>query len=148
MNIRLLIALILSAITPVTSIADQLFVQLGAYRDITNANPGAAERLGQVQQEALANGLTRFRIVGLSDTNQAQSVLQAAQRAGYRDAFIGGQGAKRLPPSAMEIPAYTGPSDQRINAARAKVPADQHGNIVFLDGKLMLKEGGNFRPLE
>ena len=148
MRFRLLIVIFTGLSAPAVGLADQLFVQLGAYRDLTNANRTIAGTLGQVQQRTLANGLTRFRIVGLTDAAHAQSVLMAARDAGYHDAFIGGADAQTIRSSSMDIPAYLGPSDQRINAARAKVPPEQHGNIVFLDGKLVLKNGDTFQPLE
>lgn len=132
--------------TPLT--AQELYVQLGAYKDVANANLSDAEYLGSIHQEALSSGLTRIRVTGLANRDHARTVLEKARAAGYNDAFIGGFDTVPASTSSMEIPAYAGPSDQRINAARAKVPASEHHNIVFLDGKLVLKEGESFRPLE
>ena len=136
-----------ASLMPLTSSAeDGFFVQLGAYRNIENARLDQAAALGEAAKERLASGLTRVRIVRLNSRDQALATLTAAKDAGYSDAFVGQYGQNKS--TTLDIPAYSGPSDERINAARAKVAPDQYQNIVFLDGKLMLKEGENFLPLE
>lgn len=134
--------------------AASYYVQLGAYRNPQNADFSNANALGQMEQIAGPNGLTRVRIVAIESKSAASEVLQGAKQNGFSDAYIGHSGRaavhrKQQPTSTTAyIPAYSGPSDQRMNAARAKVSADQHGDIVYLDGKLFLKEGENFRSLE
>lgn len=134
--------------------AASYYVQLGAYRNPQNANLSNANALGQVEQVAGPNGLTRVRVVGIESKSAASEVLQGAKHNGFSDAYIGQSGQAATYPkqdsatAASYIPAYAGPSDQRMSAARAKVGADQYGDIVYLDGKLFLKEGENFRPLE
>lgn len=149
----LLLVLLLLFFTVSATQAASFYVQLGSYRNPQNANMANADALGQVEQVAGPNGLTRVRIVGLDSKSAASGVLENARQSGFSDAYIGQSGPsyKHMPQqaaSATSIPAYSGPSDQRINAARAKVSADLHGNIVYLDGKLYLKEGETFRALE
>lgn len=133
--------------------AASFYVQLGSYKNPQNANIASADALGQLEQVAGPNGLTRIRIVGLDSKSAASDVLQNAQQSGFSDAFIGQSGARmnqqaQQSSSSGYIPAYSGPSDKRINAARSKLSPEQYGDIIYLDGKLYLKEGETFRPLE
>ena len=147
MNHPISVSLIAILLMPLCAGAEDIFfVQLGAYRNIDNARLTQAATLGDTAKEGLASGLTRVRIVGLNSREQALATLDAAKNLGYSDAFIGN--LRTGENTGLDIPAYYGPSDTRINAARAKVSPEQHGDIVFLDGKLMLKEGEIFKPLE
>ena len=132
--------------------AESYYVQLGAYRDPSNANLSSTGSLGQLEQRAGAGGLTRIRIINIESKTAASEVLVQAKEQGFSDAYIGERSSRgnsnKTASNSMSIPAYSGPSDRRISAARDKVSPEQYGNIVYLDGKLVLKEGNEFRPLE
>lgn len=126
-------------------------VQIGAYKDPAAAETTRASDIGEITMHPGRDGLTRIRVGHFESEQDAQLALQRVRSAGYADAYISNERGRAVGHQQQRLPhslpmAYS--EDQRLNAAKAKIPADQHGNIVYLDGQLTLKEGNTFRSLE
>ena len=137
-------------------------IQIGAYADPSHAPLDEAREIGNVTMTPGRDGLTRIRVGDYATEADAQLTLERLRGAGYADAYIHeSRGTKSTPASVMSAaPAAqatamapvrgrgVGASEARLAAARAKVSPDQYMNIVYLDGRLMLKEGDQFTALE
>ncbi len=135
-------------------------VQIGAYRDPSGLDLEPARALGEVSSHPGDDGLTRITIGRFQTLNEAKLVMSRAVTAGYTDAFVSAyreaRGATAVSPSqhmpapkAARISRRAVHDPNRIAAARKKVSADRHKDVIYLDGRLVLREpDGSFRPLE
>ena len=126
-------------------------VQIGAYKDPAAAETKRASDIGEITMHPGRDGLTRIRVGHFESEQDAQTALQRVRAAGYADAYISDERGRPVGHHEQRLPlsrptAYS--EDKRLSAAKAKIPADQHRNIVYLDGRLMLKEGNTFRSLD
>lgn len=128
----------------------QYAVQVGAYKDPSTIDTGQLGTFGDVQLNPGADGITRIRVGSFATAQAADSTLRALRNAGYSDAYI-------MASNRRASTAYSAPTRARVDnddlgtrylAAKAKLPAASEGQIVVVDGRLMLKLGDQFRPLD
>lgn len=133
--------------------ADHLSIQVAS---LTQSNPiflKEMEAFGKVQTISSGN-FTRVLVGNYHDQNSANQALERLVQRGLNDAFITKLTANTEHPHShdqehslsAENHGHTHLPDQ-INQKIAELTPEQREKVVLLDGKLHLKEGDQFIPL-
>lgn len=138
-------------ITPSTW-ASQYAVQLEASKSPDLNRYEALSVHGKLYTEVADNGYTRTRLGPYENKTKALDVLDKVRTAGYTDAFIAKQ-QKSEPTTAVTSTTAKRQYDiENFDVKTLKewkmLTDEQQANLVYLDGKLHVKNGNDFIPLE
>lgn len=134
--------------------ASQYAVQLEASKTPQPEKFSTLSIHGNVYTEAASNGYIRTRLGPYNSKGRALEVLNEVHQAGYPNAII----AKHQSNSSTTItPAITSKSakhkydienfDVKTLEEWKMLTPEQQNNLVYLDGKLHVKNGDSFIPL-
>ena len=131
---------LLSGIAGYADENDQWSIQVGVYR-LPSSLPdiNALNSVGEVRRHQNKSGLHVVSIGPFTDQAQAESALQRT---------------KKLVPDAFLVSGQRGhlenvTSEQtHVDRLLALLPSSEQGNIVYLDGRLHIKQGREFMPAE
>ncbi len=145
--------------------ADDYGVQVGAFEVIDPAFIDKLVGYGEII-ELSNDGLTRVIVKAGNSRADNEYLLKTLQDAGFGDAFIRSLGATSEVNASYKRGRKVNPSDHDINssgehlhngqshrhieedAAWLRLSPEERRNAVYLDGKLHLKQGDEFIPLD
>ncbi|MEM6708804.1 MAG: SPOR domain-containing protein [Pseudomonadota bacterium] len=160
---RLLVGLVAIALSPLVS-ADYS-VQIGAFRNPSESFVAAARSVGTVYAVERSNGVRAIMVGNFADRSDADSARETLMET-YPGAFV-----TTASPTAVQFAEATGASTLANNSpAQAQSSAtgangvrrtsnateaalldglteEERRRVVYLDGKLHLKNGNDFTPL-
>ncbi len=136
--------------------SSQYAVQLEASKSPNLNRFESLKVYGQLYTVDANNGYTRTRIGPYENKNKALEVLKEVHAAGFQDAFIAKQKSEdAISPAAVSKSSnHAGKHNYDIETFDVRtlkewkmLSAEQQANLVYLDGKLHVKDGNRFTPL-
>jgi len=132
--------------------ASQFAIQLEASKSPSLQSYQALNKHNNLYKMPIDNGYIRIRMGPYESRKLAQSALEKIHEAGHRDAFIttySNADTKQSLDTSMavkkqhEIETF----DVKTMKEWKMLTAEQQANLVYLDGKLHIKNGRQFTPL-
>ena len=120
-------------------------VQVGAYGAVDTQEINKLESYGVVNTRQVGS-LTRVAVGETADLAEAQTLLAQLQSAGYSDAFIRRTSGQSEVTSAHHH--SHGSHSHSHSELLDKLSDEERRLAVYLDGKLHLKRGNEFIPVE
>ena len=149
--LMLLILITAPALVTVPAIASQYAVQLEASKSPDLNRYQALSVHGSLYTVAASNGYTRTRLGPYENKSKALDVLDKVKAAGYADAFIAKQQNNDITASVASHPVKRQYDIENFDVKTLKewkmLTPEQQANLVYLDGKLHVKNGNKFTPL-
>jgi hypothetical protein len=133
------------------AMAGQYAVQLEASRSPSLAKFQELSAYGRLYTETTEQGYIRKRMGPYENRIEALDVLKQVHAAGYKDAIITRQqGSSAASSHAVNTPNYAY-DIEKFDVKTLKewklLTPEQQKNLVYLDGKLHIKSGDQFTPL-
>ena len=142
-----------SAFVAVPSWANQYAVQLEASKspDLNRYKDLGVH--GNLYTVAADKGYTRTRLGPFENKNKALAVLYKVRASGYSDAFIAKHHGDDITSSSADLNTTRRHYDiENFDVKTLKewnmLSAEQQANLVYLDGRLHVKNGDTFTPLQ
>ena len=120
-------------------------IQLAAVEKLELNKYESAEQYGSITVSEAGNNMKRVRLGAFESNEDAKNILKKVKLMGFSDAFIV-QGKDK--PDAVEVVGNIDYSNPVKHPAWKNLTSEQQNNVVILDGKLHIKEAGNFVPLD
>lgn len=150
------------ALTLSTQVAAEGYgVQIGAYQSVSPQLMEELAEYGRIVQEPYV-GLTRIIVTSTGELNDTETLLRNLKNNGFSDAYI-----KKIGAHAEVNASYTQRKSSHSHDSSSshshgsdthrhidsdpkwqRLTAEQRSKAVYLDGKLHLKEGSRFIPVE
>ena len=154
-KILMLLSLVIApALITVPAMASQYAVQLEASKSPDLNRYQALSVHGNLYTIAASNGYTRTRLGPYENKSKALDVLDKVKAAGYADAFIAKQQGGDITASVSSVASHPVKRQYDIENFDVKtlnewkmLTPEQQANLVYLDGKLHVKNGNKFTPL-
>lgn len=137
--------------------ADEWSVQIGAFRSPRAGFADAAQAVGPVSKSLNSAGITRVQVGRYASEAEAMQAQDELRRLGYAGAYVVKKGVVKRgvanqPSSQARVESATSPraSDPGgdLETQLANVPPALRDRVVIVDGRLFIKEGQTFTPLE
>lgn len=136
--------------------ASQFAVQLEASKSPDLNRYASLSVHGKLYTVNTDNGYTRTRLGPYENKSKALEILEKVRAAGYADAFVARHDngvstssapAPAKPPAGKVRYGDIENFDVKTLKEWSMLTPEQQKNLVYLDGKLHIKDGNNFIPL-
>lgn len=133
--------------------ANEYAIQLEASKAPELSRYQQLDTLGQLYTTPTGTGYTRARLGPFSNKEDALDALNKVHAAGYQDAFLAKENRDNETQSLSSNPVSSNPEDiynfdVKTLPVWQKLTTQQRENLVYLDGKLHIKNGDDFTPIE
>lgn len=146
-----LILIIGSLLFSLSSFASQYAVQLEASKSPDIGRYESLSAYGKLYTIAADNGYTRTRLGPYASKTKALEVLDNVRAAGFTDAFIAKQQSGTKSTANQSVTTKGQFDIETFDVKTLKewkmLTPEQQANLVYLDGKLHVKNGNEFTPL-